>query len=104
MTPSLDSLRAEMVALLPRLRRFAVSLTGRAGDADDLVQETVERALRHLHRWEPGTRLDSWMFRIAQNLWIDRCRAERVRTTVAGDPAEAEAVAIDGVADMEARL
>ncbi len=101
---SLETIRNEMVATLPRLRRFALSLSGNAGDADDLVQDTVERALRNLHRWQDGTRLDSWMFRIAQNLWIDNRRAAKVRAGVAGDPGQAEHVAVDGARDAEARL
>jgi RNA polymerase sigma-70 factor, ECF subfamily len=44
-----------------------------------LIQETYVRALAHLDQWQPGTRLDSWMFRIAQNLWIDHMRAEKIR-------------------------
>ncbi|MDE2183583.1 MAG: sigma-70 family RNA polymerase sigma factor [Alphaproteobacteria bacterium] len=89
--------------MLPRLRRFAVSLTGNMTDADDLVQDTVERALKNLHRYEPDTRLDSWMYRIAQNLWIDAVRARRVRATVSGDPPE-DAAVIDGARDVEAKL
>ena len=77
MDASLDPIRNQMVALLPRLRRFAMSLTSNRADADDLVQDTVARALANLHRWERGTRLDSWMFRIAQNLFIDGARARR---------------------------
>ena len=79
MEASLDPVRAEMLAVLPRLRRFAAALAGRGPDADDLVQDTVERALRNLDHWVPGTRMDSWLFRIAQNLWIDTVRARRVR-------------------------
>lgn len=67
----------ELVALLPRLRRFALSLTGRADQADDLVQSACERALRAQDRWEPGTRLDSWMFCIIRNLWIDTIRRRK---------------------------
>jgi len=93
-----------MVALLPRLRRFAVSLTGNMADADDLVQDTVERALRNLHRWQPGTRLDSWMFRIAQNLWIDTARSRRVRASSSGSMDETENVAFDGARDAEVRI
>lgn len=92
-----------MMALLPRLRRFALALTGRVADADDLVQDTVERALRHLDRWESGTRLDSWMFRIAQNLWIDTLRSRRVRMGT-GDIAEAEQVPFDGARAAESSL
>ena len=89
------AIRQEMLALLPRLRRFARGLTGHAADADDLVQDTVERALRRLSTFETGTRLDSWMYRIAQNLWIDRRRAAKVRRAVAGE-GEVEQVAGPG--------
>lgn len=89
--------------MLPRLRRFAVSLTGNMTDADDLVQDTVERALKNLDRFEPGTRLDSWLYRIAQNLWIDAVRARKVRAVVPGDPPE-EAAVIDGVRAAESKL
>jgi RNA polymerase sigma-70 factor (ECF subfamily) len=65
----------ELIALLPRLRRFARALTGSADRADDLVQAACERALRAADRFEPGSRLDSWMFRIIRNLWIDGLRA-----------------------------
>jgi RNA polymerase sigma-70 factor (ECF subfamily) len=68
----------ELVALLPRLRRFARSLTGQADDADDLVQAAIERALRSQSLWEPGTRLDAWIFRIMRNLWIDQIRHRKV--------------------------
>jgi RNA polymerase sigma-70 factor, ECF subfamily len=101
---STESIRTQMVALLPRLRRFGVALAGNRADADDLVQDTVERALRSLHQWQQGTRLDSWMFRIAQNLWIDAQRARRVRAIVTNDLDAAGGVAIDGARDAEARL
>lgn len=65
----------QVVALLPRLRRFGAALTGSLDAADDLVQGACERALRAPERFTPGTRLDSWMFRIMQNIWIDRRRA-----------------------------
>ena len=59
-------------------------------DADDLVQIAVERALTHSHQWQPGTRLDSWMFRIMQNAWIDesRARARRQQTFVEEESGE----------------
>ena len=65
----------QLAALLPRLRRFAHSLSRDPADADDLTQATVERALRSKAQWEPGTRLDSWAYRIMRNLWIDTARA-----------------------------
>jgi RNA polymerase sigma-70 factor, ECF subfamily len=68
----------ELVALLPRLRRFARSLTGQPEDTDDLVQASLERALRSRSLWEPGTRLDAWIFTIMRNLWIDQIRHRKV--------------------------
>jgi RNA polymerase sigma-70 factor (ECF subfamily) len=61
----------EIVALLPRLRRFAAGLSGSVQDGDDIVQAACLRALERHYQWEPGTRLDSWMFRIIRNLWLD---------------------------------
>jgi RNA polymerase sigma-70 factor (ECF subfamily) len=104
MDTSTEAVRNQMAALLPRLRRFALSLAGNRADADDLVQDTIERALRNLHQWQQGSRLDSWMFRIAQNLWIDQTRARRVRAVASHDPDAAENVATDGARDAEARL
>jgi RNA polymerase sigma factor (sigma-70 family) len=105
MDASLDTIRNQMVALLPRLRRFALSLTGNRADADDLVQDTVERALANLHRWERGTRLDSWMFRIAQNLFIDGARARKRAGAVVTAPLDAaESVAIDGARAAESHI
>jgi RNA polymerase sigma factor (sigma-70 family) len=90
---SLDSIRGQIIALLPRLRRFAIALTGSIADGDDLVQDTVERALRNLHQWEADTRLDSWMFRIARNRFIDGRRASKrealAMAEVAGDGTKA---------------
>lgn len=74
-------IRLQVVTMLPRLRRFALSLTGSRDRADDLVQATCERALRSAGNWEPGTRLDSWLYRIMQNLWIDEIRKAKPRGT-----------------------
>jgi RNA polymerase sigma-70 factor (ECF subfamily) len=71
-----------MAVLLPRLRRFAYGLTGSIDAGDDLVQSACERALSRLHQWQAGTRLDSWMYRIMQNLWFDELRAGRRRELV----------------------
>ena len=69
----------QLVAVLPRLRRFARGLTGSAFEADDLVQAACERALTREHQFQEGTRFDSWMFRIVQTIWIDQIRARDVR-------------------------
>lgn len=79
-----------IIELLPRLRRFALTLTRHASDADDLVQMCVERGLARIETWTPDTRLDSWLFRIMQNLWIDEVRRRRSRGVIERDPAEGE--------------
>lgn len=71
----------DLVELVPRLRRFAYALTGSSDAGDDLVQAACERALRSADQFRPGTRMDSWMFRIMQNLWLDDRRRRRVRGT-----------------------
>lgn len=90
----IEDIRKQMVELLPRLRRFAYSLTGSLDEADDVVQAACERALARLDQFVPGTRLDSWMIRIVQTTWIDRTRYVRRRPMVS-DPAVIEAVAHD---------
>lgn len=72
-----------IVALLPRLRRFARSLSRNQHDADDLVQAAVERAWRNLDQLAPGASLHSWMFGIMKNAWIDNLRAAKRRGEVA---------------------
>ena len=72
--------REALAALQPRLRRFALGLCGSVDDAEDLVQSAYERALRRLHQWSPGTRLDSWMYRIVQSLWLNQIEARKVRS------------------------
>jgi RNA polymerase sigma-70 factor, ECF subfamily len=93
--PSAD-IRDQIVALLPRLRRFCLALAGSAADADDLAQSTVERALSRLDQWQVGTRLDSWMFKIAQNQWIDQVRSRGRRGVTIDLDALADTVGQDG--------
>jgi RNA polymerase sigma factor (sigma-70 family) len=84
---NLDAFQRELIDLLPRLRRFARALTGDAVEADDLVQASVERALRKREQWRPGTRLDSWMYTLMKNVWIDESR-RRSRRVLMFRPAE----------------
>lgn len=71
------TIREDLVTMLPRLRRFSMAVAGNAQDAEDLLHSALERALRSEASWQRGTRLDSWMFRIIRNLWIDERRARR---------------------------
>ena len=91
-------LENDIAALLPRLRRFARSITFHREDADDLVQIAVERALTRAEQWEPGTRLDSWMFRIVKNAWIDEVRSRARRAELFAPEEEGEHVG-DNVAE-----
>ncbi|HQS68074.1 MAG: hypothetical protein B7Y36_08975 [Novosphingobium sp. 28-62-57] len=94
-----ETLRHQLIELIPRLRRFARVLTGNMSDADDVVQATLEKAMRNVDQWQNGTRLDSWVFAIARNAWIDDRRLARNRTQhdditemldIAGDDGQAE--------------
>jgi len=82
MTALLDQIRELIVSLLPRLRRFARTLTRHPADADDLVQLSVERALLKYEQWLPDTRFESWMFGIMRNAWIDEVRSRQRRSQV----------------------
>ena len=86
----MDAFEAELIGLLPRLRAFALGLALDASRADDLVQAGCERALSRRHQWQAGTRLDSWMFRILKNLWIDQFRSA----------ADTEEVEVDELAEL----
>jgi RNA polymerase sigma-70 factor (ECF subfamily) len=87
--------RTEMVALLPRLRRFGCSLTGTLEAADELVQAACERALQRMHQWTPGTRLDSWLFSIMHSIWCNELKARKVR--LGRGHVDAERLADEGV-------
>ncbi|HEX9933410.1 MAG TPA: sigma-70 family RNA polymerase sigma factor [Allosphingosinicella sp.] len=90
----LPAFERELLALLPRLRRFARSLARDAADADDLAQVAVERALKAKAQWRTGTRLDAWMMRIMRNCWIDevRSRGRQARTFAPEDAGAAATI------------
>ena len=100
----MNEVQERMIEFLPRLRRFAYTLTGDLDKADDLVQDTCERALERSHQWKPGTKLDSWMYRIAQNVWLDQYRARRVRREQTGLEEAEEFAGEDGRSVTESRL
>ncbi len=102
-TPASSRFGDQLIAVLPRLRRFARGLTGAAAEADDLVQAACERALARAHQFQEGTRFDSWMFRIVQTIWIDQLRARDVRRED-GDVADERLGSDAPVRRIEARL
>jgi len=66
-----------VVELIPRLRRYARALVGERNAADDLVQDTLERALVKFHLWRPGSDLRAWLFAIMHNVHVNHVRARR---------------------------
>jgi RNA polymerase sigma factor (sigma-70 family) len=94
MTADAEEISERLVALLPRLRRFARSLSRHPHDADDLVQVVVEKALRNLEQFHAGANLASWLFGIMKNAWIDdrRARGRRAEIALPEDSGEHPAV------------
>ena len=69
----------ELVAQIPRLRRYARALVGDACQADDLVQECLARALSRLSLWNTGSNMRAWLFTILHNLFVNECRKQNNR-------------------------
>ncbi len=71
---------AALVRFMPRMRRFAVTLTRNPTDADDLVQETCMKAISKAHLRPPQAGFESWIYTMMRNMWIDELRKRKVRT------------------------
>ncbi|MGO4350480.1 RNA polymerase sigma factor [Rhizobium sp. RAF36] len=72
-------IRRDLVGLLPRLRRFAMTLTGDVAAADELVQSVCQRAVAKSQQWNGEGRLESWVYTLARHLWNDEGRKRRPR-------------------------
>ncbi|HBN14859.1 RNA polymerase sigma factor [Pseudohongiella sp. SYSU M77423] len=95
-------MKAELLELLPALRRFAWSLTQSVHDADDLLQATVERLLK---KGVPdGVELARWAFTVCRNLWIDEYRSRKIRRNVDVEPEVYEAGQVDGESDVHSQM
>lgn len=92
-----EPIKTEIVALLPKLRRFAYALAGDVSEGDDVVQAACEKALARLDQYQPGTRLDSWMFRIVRTTFLDGRRRHERRFADSEDSTMAR-LSDDGVA------
>jgi RNA polymerase sigma-70 factor (ECF subfamily) len=103
MTVGSEEIGERIVELLPRLRRFARTLSRNQHDADDLVQSAIERAWRHVDQFEAGANLASWMFGIMKNAWIDNRRSCARRGEVALPEDSGEHPAMDPT-DLNANL
>ena len=85
--------RDDLAALIPRLRRFAHALAGSREEGDELVQTACVKALDRAEQFTPGTRLDSWMFRILHTGFLDETRRRTRRAT------DTDADAVDRASD-----
>ena len=79
---------AQVVAYIPRLRRYARALVGERSAADDLVQDTLERALNKLHLWTRGTDLRAWLFTVMHNVHVNQVRSRREYAALDADALE----------------
>ena len=87
---------------IPRLRRYARFLVREVDRADDLVQETLTRAIEKLHTWQPGTNLRAWLFVIMRNSFISEFRKEKRAPTSSGLPDDDKALSVSG--DQEGHI
>lgn len=85
--PASDEFAIQAMQYIPRLRRYARALTGDASAADDLVQDTLERALIKQSLWREGTDLRAWLFTVMHNVFVNQVRSAAVSRTVQLDDA-----------------
>ncbi|MBW8790086.1 RNA polymerase sigma factor [Rhizobium leguminosarum] len=78
-------LRRDLVGLLPRLRRFAITLAGEVAVADELVQAVCQRAISKGHQWSGEGRLESWIYTLARQQWTDDIRKRKPKASVRGN-------------------
>jgi RNA polymerase sigma-70 factor, ECF subfamily len=83
----MESMNAIITAQIPRLRRYARALTGDRTSADDLLQDTLERAWSKLHLWRRGSDMRAWMFSIMHNTFINHIRKNKIITVSMDDDA-----------------
>ena len=83
----MNNMDAVITEQIPRLRRYARALTGDRTHADDLVQDTLERAWGKLHLWRRGSDMRAWMFSIMHNTFINHVRKNRIATVSMDDDA-----------------
>lgn len=76
---------AALISILPRLRRFAIGLSGSVDEGHDLVQAACLKALEKRHQWQPDSRLDSWVYRIVLTQWLDRRKSAANRLNINDD-------------------
>ncbi len=90
MNPAPAAFRQQLLAALPRVRRYARTLAHEPGEADDLVQNTVERALTHWHQFDQRRDIVVWLLSIAHNAWQDWRRREARTSAQAPEDLQSE--------------
>jgi len=95
----LEEFERRVTECIPRLRRYARVLTGNSTAADDLVQDTLERAWSRLRLWRPGSDLRAWLFTIMHNVHVNGVRRRRAEQT--GEPLD---IAIGGTQEQRLEL
>jgi RNA polymerase sigma-70 factor (ECF subfamily) len=106
----LSDFGTQAVLVIPRLRRYARALTGGRLPADDLVQDTLERAWAKRHLWRQDSDLRAWMFTIMHNVYVNQVRARVAESAIPLDqeaydvPVHSHPVDLLDIADMDAAL
>ncbi|QFY59142.1 RNA polymerase sigma factor [Rhizobium grahamii] len=96
-------IRGGLAGHLTRLWRYGLVLSHRRDVADDLVQQTCMRALERAGQFQPGTRLDRWLFAILHSIWLNEIRSMRVRQGHGFVDAE-DALVVDGAREVEGHV
>lgn len=99
-----DAFEDRLIAALPRLRRFAAALTGSRADADDLAQEACMKALKARDRYDHGAAMESWLYKIAQNIHLNAARSGGVRRAHAEAVRAVSPVGASGAGEAAADL
>jgi RNA polymerase sigma-70 factor (ECF subfamily) len=96
--------RSQLIQHVPRLRRYARALTGERAAADDLVQDTLERALNKFHLWRHGSDLRAWLFTVMHNIYVNQVRARAAdRLDFSGEELRVPALQATAIERLEMR-
>jgi RNA polymerase sigma factor (sigma-70 family) len=98
------AIEARIEAAIPRLHRFAWSLTGDSADADDVTQAALERALINKAKFDRDTHIEAWLIRVARNIWLDQLRRQKVRTAGVDPEVYGRIHAIAGFSGAQERM
>jgi RNA polymerase sigma-70 factor (ECF subfamily) len=84
----MNDIRRDIVALLPRLRRFALTFTRTAAEADELVRLATTRAIEKSYHWKGEGRIENWLFSLIRASWADERKKQQTRGQLAGTAQE----------------